>query len=147
MDRRSFLSSVAAAAAVGVPSLSTESESVGNDEVEGELVQEVGDRRVYHYRSDHYDYVLRQWTVTDATDAVLDRILCREGDVGCWYVDDYHLLVVSSPSGCSHRSRSYRFGSDISRSRTVYDDGRTEVSDWDAVEEEYVREFDSSSSG
>jgi hypothetical protein len=142
MNRRSFLSSLATAASVGVPSASTETESVGNDEVEGELEKD-GHRRVYHYRSDHYDYVIRQWTVTDATDTVLDTILCREADVGCWYVDDYHLLVVESSRDCSHRSRSYRFHSDISRLRVVYGNGRTVMSDWDAVREEYVRSFDS----
>jgi hypothetical protein len=140
MDRRSFLSSmVAAAAAVGVPSVQSDSTESG---VEGELVKD-GRRRVYHYQSDHYDYVLHQWTITDSSNNVLDRISARSPIMGCWYVSDYQLFVTESPLDCSRLSRSYRFDSDISRLRTVCEDGRTEITDWDAVEEEYVRNFDS----
>ena len=141
MNRRSFLGALGTAASIGVPSASTE--SVGNEEVEGELVKG-GRRRVYHYRSDHYDYVLHKWTVTNTQNEVLDVITGRSAILGCWYVTEHQLVVTESPSaGCVLQSRSYRFGSDISRLRVVYDDGRTEVSDWDVVEEEYVREFDS----
>lgn len=140
MNRRSFLGALGTAASIGVPSASTE--SVGNEEVEGELVKG-GRRRVYHYRSDHYDYVLHQWTITDVRNDVLDRISARSPILGCWYVSEYQLFVSESPLDCARLSRSYRFHSDISRLRVVYDDGRTEVSDWDAVKEKYVREFDS----
>jgi hypothetical protein len=129
---------VAAAAAVSGPSFQSE----GSSDIEGELVKD-GQRRVYHYRSDHYDYILHQWTITDAREDVLHRISARSPILGCWYVSEYQLFVVESPLGCSHLSRSYRFRDDISRLRTVYKDGRTEVTDWDAVNEEYVRDFDS----
>lgn len=143
MNRRSFLGALGTAASIGVPSASTESESVGSDDVEGELIREVGDRLVYHYQSDHYDYILHQWTITDARNEVLDRISARSPILGCWYVSEHQLFVSESPLNCACLSRSYRFHSDISRLRVVYDDGRTEVSDWDAVKEKYVREFDS----
>jgi hypothetical protein len=140
MNRRSFLGALGTAASIGVPSASTE--SVGNEEVEGELVKG-GRRRVYHYRSDHYDYVLHKWTVTNTQNEVLDVITGRSAVLGWWYVSDHQLFVTESPLDCARLSRSYRFDSDISRLRTVYKNGRIEVTDWDAVEEEFVREFDS----
>jgi hypothetical protein len=142
MNRRSFLSSIAVAASVGVPSVSLDD----GDEIEGELVKD-GLRRVWHYQSDHHDYILHKWTVTNTSNDVLDTISARSPILRLWYVDEHQLFVVESPLDCARLSRSYRFQSDISRLRTVHSDGRTEVTDWDAVEQEYVREFDSAASG
>jgi hypothetical protein len=138
MNRRSFLSSIAVAASVGIPSVSLDD----GDEIEGELVKD-GLRRVWHYQSDHHDYILHKWTVTDSNNDILDVLTARSAIMGCWYVSEHQLFVSESPLDCSRLSRSYRFGSDISRLRVVYEDGRTEVTDWDAVKEEYVRDFDS----